>query len=87
MNTEVKFLRRLGPSPRSAARAEQACHYTYACPDIFELADGDFAIIGADMTQEAGKLPSDAGCASHERIVRVPRYLLIRAKRDIPENL
>ena len=82
MSAPVEFCRRLGPAPRVGA-----CHNTFACPDIFELADGDFAIIGSDITDEAGKLPKDAGCASYERIVRIPRTLLIRAKAAIPDGV
>ena len=86
MNAPVEFRRRIGPDPR-ADGARPACHNTFACPDIFELADGDFAIIGSDITNEAGKLPNDAGCASYERIVRIPRALLVRAKAAIPDGL
>lgn len=56
MNAPVEFRRRIGPEPRAAGGTRPACHNTFACPDIFELADGDFAIIGSDITNEAGKL-------------------------------
>ena len=82
MNANTEFRRRLGPSPRVGA-----CMNTAACPDIFELADGDFAVIGSDITGEAGKLPVDAGCAPHERIIRIPRNLLVNAKRDITDHI
>ena len=75
MQVSVTFQRRLGQ--------KLACQNTYACPDIFELSDGSFAVIGSDITQESGKLPPDAGCAPDERIVRIPRDLLIRAMKDI----
>ena len=78
MESELKFIRRLVP--------KRACNNTSACPDIFELNDGSFAIVGSDITHEAGKLPADAGCASNERIVRVPRELLVRAKTAIPDG-
>lgn len=55
------------------------------CPDIFELSDGDFAIIGIDMTDAMrGHLPADASCGPDERIVRVPRRTLVLAKSSIP---
>ena len=76
------FIKRLGPAP--AAR-ELPCYGTFGCPDIWELADGDFAIIGANITASAALLPPSAGCAPDEAIVRVPRKLLVLAKRDIPE--
>lgn len=73
------FVRRLVP-----AAAVSPCQSTYACPDLWELENGDFAVIGTDITELAGKLPPEAGCAPHERIVRVPRALLIAARENIP---
>jgi hypothetical protein len=56
------------------------------CPDIFELSDGNFAVIGTEATAVLdGELPSDAARADHERIVIVSRETLIRAKADIPD--
>ena len=83
MNAPIEFHRRLGPE-----LAANRCNWTFGCPDIFELADGDFAIIGCDITaMAAGKLPPTAGCAPDERIVRIPRNLLIHAKADIPDRV
>jgi hypothetical protein len=82
MSMPVKFRRRIGPSTRNSY-----CFKTAGCPDLFELGDGDFAIIGSDITDQAGNLPSDAGCAPHERIIRVPRSLLVNAKADIPDSV
>jgi hypothetical protein len=57
------------------------------CPDIFELADGRFAVIGTDMTEQLdGSLPPDAGRANDERIVVISRQTLTRAKVDIPDH-
>lgn len=57
------------------------------CPDIFELSDGSFAVIGTDRTSVLeAELPSDAGRADYERIVVVSRETLIRAKADIPDE-
>ena len=63
------------------------CASGRACPDILELADGDFAVIGSDITGTADQLPDGSGCGPHERIVRIPRALLVRARADIPANL
>ena len=80
MNT---FLRRLGPDPHANGAQTPALD---GCPDIWELSDGDFAVIGIDMTDKAiDQLPQSAGCGSDERIVRVPRRTLVLARRDIPE--
>jgi hypothetical protein len=81
MNAHPMFLRRLGPDPHAS------CHQTVGCPDIFELSDGDFALIGADITDEAGMLPPTAGCGPDERIIRIPRKTLVLAKRDIPDRI
>ncbi|WP_055591157.1 hypothetical protein [Peterkaempfera griseoplana] len=77
MNVE----RRLGPSPR-----ERGCAGGGGCPDLFELADGNFAVIGAEATAALiGSLPADAGVGGNERIVVIPRELLVRAKAEIPD--
>lgn len=72
------FIRRLGPPP--------PCHSTYGCPDLWELDDGDFAVIGEDITALAAQLPPGAGCAPTERMVRVPRALLVQARGSIPRQ-
>jgi hypothetical protein len=81
MSATIEFRRRIGTGTTASS-----CFKTSGCPDIFELADGDFAIIGSDITDAARNLPADAGCAPHERIVRVPRKLLVQAKADIPDR-
>jgi hypothetical protein len=76
------FLRRLGPDPHAGGRRTLALK---GCPDLLELADGDFAVIGPDITEEAraNMFPS-ASCGPDERVVRLPRATLLAAKRDIP---
>jgi len=55
------------------------------CPDVFELENGDFAIIGVRVTNALkANLPESAGCGADEEIVYVPRYVLANAKQDIP---
>lgn len=77
------FLRRLGPDPHANGAMTSSLE---GCPDILELEDGDFAVIGVDITELAGKgLPFGAGCGPDERIVRIPRSTLVNAKPDIPE--
>lgn len=76
-----QIVRRLGASPRERGSATGA-----TCPDIFELADGNFAIIGTDLTDSLdSQLPVDAACADYERIVVITRETLVRAKADIPD--
>jgi len=78
------FLRRIGPDSQVGGLQCSGCR---SCPDIWELDDGDFAVIGIDMTDEAGKLPPTAGCGPNERIVRLPRKLLVNAKSHIPDRI
>ncbi len=56
------------------------------CPDIWELENGDFAVIGIYTTETRDRLPKTASCGPDERIVRIPSNLLVNAKRDIPDK-
>jgi hypothetical protein len=77
----MEIERRLGVPPR-----ERGSLGNTNCPDIFQLRDGRFAVIGTDATSELDpQLPSDASRGSHERIVVVTRETLVRARPDIPE--
>ena len=85
VNAQIEFLRRLGPDPHANGAQTAALS---GCPDIFELASGDFAIIGIDITEaSAHRLPPTAGCGPDERIVLVPRKTLVLAKSDIPSRV
>jgi hypothetical protein len=76
------FLRRIGPDPHANGQRTAALQ---GCPDILELEDGDFAVIGVDITDAAqARMFPTAGCGPDERVVRIPRRLLIAAKGDIP---
>ncbi|MFI5658913.1 hypothetical protein [Streptomyces sp. NPDC051684] len=77
----MKILRRIGVPPSARGSASGA-----TCPDVFELSDGNFAVIGTEATADLrDELPSDAGVADYERIVIVNRETLLRAKQDIPD--
>jgi len=79
------FLKRLGPDPHANGARTAAFNN---CPDMFELEDGNFAVIGIDITDKAkAKLPPTAGCGPDERIVWIPRNLLVGAKTDIPDKV
>jgi hypothetical protein len=74
----TRFVRRVGdPYDQS--------HGKTGSPDIWELDNGDFAIIGYDAPALLDALPDEANCAPHERIVRMPRSRLVGAKADIPD--
>ncbi len=79
------FKRRLGPDPHAGGTLTPALR---GCPDIFELEDGDFAIIGQNITpQAAPQLPPGASCGPDECIVRIPRATLVLAAPDIPPKV
>jgi len=81
----MKFLRRLGPDPHANGQSTPNLN---GCPDVFELATGDFAIIGKDITKVARRsLPPSAGCGPDERVVLLPRKTLVLAKQDIPSTV
>lgn len=84
----LKVKRRLGKDPHTlpetiARGGSVACD---GCPDVLELEDGSFAIIGVRVTAELRDgLPPSMGCGSDEEIVLIPREILINAKQDIPD--
>ena len=84
MNATSMFVHRLGPDPHANGAQSLGCR---GCPDIWELDNGDFAVIGADITDAAGNLPPSASCGPDERMVRIPRQTLVLAKADIPDRL
>jgi hypothetical protein len=84
MPVPIQFRRRIGRDPfENGVQCGGCCD----CPDLWELADGDFAVIGEDITDAArAALPPIAGCGPNERIVRLPRRVLVNAKRYIPDG-
>ena len=78
------FLRRIGADPHANGARTHACS---GCPDIWELEDGDFAVIGTDLTEATKLLPPSASCGPDERMVRIPRKTLVLAKPDIPDRV
>lgn len=77
--SDLHIVRRIGVAP-----VERGSVGGQACPDIFELGDGSFAVIGTDRTDVLGdRLPADAACADHEKIVVITRETLLRARTDI----
>lgn len=77
----VHVTRRLGVPPR-----DRRCTTGETCPDLFELSDGNFAVMGTEATATLeSSLPPDVARADYERIVIISRETLIRAKRDIPD--
>lgn len=55
------------------------------CPDLWELENGDIAVIGRDLSASLGqRLPSGVSLGADERLVVIPRSMLVAAKPDIP---
>jgi hypothetical protein len=77
------FLRRIGPDPHAKGQQTAAA---LGCPDIWELENGDFAVIGTDISDSAPLLPPSASCGPDEKMVRIPRKILVRAKTHIPDS-
>ena len=83
MDINTRFKRRIGPDPHLGGRMTAA---TPGCPDVWEMEDGSFAIVGYDATlQLRDRLPQGASCGPEESVVIVPRTALTRAKKDIPD--
>jgi hypothetical protein len=78
----MRAVRRLGRTPAELGNTSGVS----GSPDILELDDGTFAVVGLDITERLGVAPlADSRCAPDERIVRIPRNTLLAAKRDIPD--
>lgn len=64
------FKRRLCDNPHADGAMTSGAN---GCPDVWELDNGDVAVIGLRKTSLlSSKLPSDAGCGPDEEIVVVP---------------
>jgi hypothetical protein len=75
------FKRRLGKSPQELGVTTD----NPDCPDIWELDNGDFAIIGRDLTASLkNSLPAEVSIGADESLVMIPRSMMIAAKPDIP---
>jgi hypothetical protein len=56
------------------------------CPDIWQLTNGDIAVIGRDLTESyAASLPEGVSLGADERLVVIPGLMLRTAKKDIPD--
>jgi hypothetical protein len=78
------FSRRLGRHP--AKLAGPPTDGKQGCPDIWELSNGDVAVIGRDLTESyVDRLPEGVTVVSDERLVVIPRATIVAAKKDIPD--
>ncbi|MFG2947568.1 hypothetical protein [Streptomyces adustus] len=76
------LVRRLGKTPAELGTTGGEA----GCPDIWELENGDIAVVGRDLTDSyLTRLPSGLTVAPDERIVVIPRRTVVAAKADIPD--
>lgn len=79
---EASFTRRLGKSALETGDTK----FDPSCPDIWELDNGDVAVIGRDLTENyLSRLPEDVSIGADERLVIIPGRMLRFAKADIPD--
>lgn len=82
-DSTASFLRRLGKSSHELGQTSG----NSSCPDIWELDNGDIAVIGQDLTAEyEARLPEDVSVDPGERLVIIPRKTITAAKADIPDE-
>jgi hypothetical protein len=76
------FVRRLGKSAAELGESDDDDD----CPDIWQLDNGDIAVIGRDLTSTyAPRLPQGVSLRADERLVVIPGNMLSAAKEDIPD--
>lgn len=81
-DSSALFKRRLGLS----AEEQEQSQKDKGCPDIWQLTNGDIAVIGRDLTAAyASRLPDGVSLRADERLVVIPGVMLSTAKKDIPD--
>jgi hypothetical protein len=76
----MELVRRLGPDPHDGRETPSAS----GCPDLWELDNGDIAVIGIRATRELlHRLPPTVSCGPDEEIVIIPRAQVRAASADI----
>jgi hypothetical protein len=76
------FLRRLGKSAHELGTTGGDA----SCPEMWELDNGDVAVIGTDLTAHyAGRLPPGVSVDPGESLVIIPHSTIVSAKTDIPD--
>jgi hypothetical protein len=81
-STSALFVKRLGKSPAELGNTRDE----EDCPDIWQLSNGDIAVIGRDLTAHyRSRLPDGVRLSAGERLVVIPGNMLSAAKADIPD--
>jgi hypothetical protein len=77
------FARRLGKSAKELGLTNGEDN----CQDVWELDNGDIAVVGRDRTDAyADRLPEDVRLVADARLVIIPGIMLRSAKEDIPDD-
>jgi hypothetical protein len=73
------FTKRLGQI------GQRQCSTGAQCPQILEMVDGNYAVVGTLITSEAVKaMPPGPGIGPTEGVVKIPRTVLVGARAEIP---
>jgi len=79
---DAEIVGRIGRSPQELGVSSQDA----SCPDILQLSNGDYAVIGRDFTdQYAHSLPEGVRLGARERIIVIPGLTMRAARADIPD--
>ncbi|MDR3412381.1 MAG: hypothetical protein P4L87_15815 [Formivibrio sp.] len=74
---KIMFLKRLGQGNGSLCARN--------CPQLLEMKDGSFAVVGLDITEDAAKeMPPGPGVGPNEKVVKIPRHVIIAARAELP---
>jgi len=74
--------RRLGRS------ANAQCAGGFNCPQVLEMPDGDFAVVGIIITDDAKRnIPQGPGIGPGEGVVKVPRRVMADVRAELPANI
>ena len=76
------FRRRLGKSAHELGTTGGDA----SCPELWELDNGDIAVIGTELTAAyRDRLPTGVTIDRGESLVIIPRSTIVSAKADIPD--
>ncbi len=82
VDPSARFARRLG---KTAAELDKS-RINDDCPEIWELDNGDVAVVGRDATERfRDRYPEGLTVGPDERLVVIPGVLLRSAKKDIAD--
>ncbi len=82
IDTTADFTRRLGKTAQELGDSRE----TPDCPDIWQLSNGDVAVVGRDATSAyASRVPVDMSIGDDERLVVLPGNMFRAAAQDIAD--